>query len=725
MGLTFPCGTTGRRSAGSISLLLAVLLAAGTVVGVFGGSSGAAFVRLADGGAWLASSVRGFVSHVNGPSGRPDFTVRQNGWAGHRLSLSQDGVNVLVTDENTGQVTSIDPATMDTVASHFAGSLLVVSLGRTAYVIDTARGIVSRVDPRTLAVVRPQVQVGERIGGAGITADGTLWLALPGTGHLLPVRGTTSGRPVAVAPAGHALSLVIVDGAPVGVDSTAGMLIPVSGAGRPVPLHLPPPAGDGHRLVVTDRVDGHVVPIIVSGTATMLVVDVDARTVKVVYLAAQNPSANLGAPVINEGRIYLPDNGHGRLLVYSQNGAHGPTFDRAIAVSPSGDGVLTVFTRNNSVWVNDPDGSRAVNIDAGGTVHPVDKYTPDVRQATAHSRNVALPPPIVVPASTARTTVTGPSPHGGGTSVPPPHDVAKPPTGAQGNGGGKVVTPVIPVNPVNPVNPANPVNPVTPPVARLTLSQTAGPVPLTVNADGSGSTPGSAPITTYSFDFGGAAVGPQAGAAASFTLTTPGTTTVTLTVTDAAGNSATDTGTVVTTDVRGPTAALTLSAATGPAPLAVTADASASAPGSAPINQYTVNFGDGTVAGTPTATHTYETTGTFTVTATVTDANGRQQSATRQVTVTGTPGIALTAENLHVPAGDAVGWEVTITNTGSAPLHVTNITTNAETLTGCRGVTIAPAATCVFDASYAAPFNPPYSVTVFSDAPTSPTTIGI
>lgn len=86
-----------------------------------------------------------------------------------------------------------------------------------------------------------------------------------------------------------------------------------------------------------------------------------------------------------------------------------------------------------------------------------------------------------------------------------------------------------------------------------------------------------------------------------------------------------------------PTAALTVSPSTGTAPVTVTADASGTTQGSAPIASYAFDFGDGYTSGaitTASAGHSYTKAGTFTVTMTVTDASGLTAQATRQVTVT-------------------------------------------------------------------------------------------
>jgi parallel beta-helix repeat protein len=231
-----------------------------------------------------------------------------------------------------------------------------------------------------------------------------------------------------------------------------------------------------------------------------------------------------------------------------------------------------------------------------------------------------------------------------------------------------------------------------PPTASLTLSPVSGTAPLAVTADASASSDGDAtPIASYRFDFGdGTMVGPQTAASAAHTFQTAGTYTVTVTVTDTAGLSSTATGTVQVgsaTD-RPPTASLTLSPVSGTAPLAVTADASASSDGDAtPIASYRFDFGDGTMVGPQTAAsaaHTFQTAGTYTVTVTVTDTAGLSSTVTATATVqagssdlVGNPGfeadltgwsksgsdpnVALS----RVAGGHTGSWAAELSNTGS------------------------------------------------------------
>lgn len=93
----------------------------------------------------------------------------------------------------------------------------------------------------------------------------------------------------------------------------------------------------------------------------------------------------------------------------------------------------------------------------------------------------------------------------------------------------------------------------------------------------------------------------------------------------------------------------------------------------------------------------------------------------------GPPGIAV---SLVVTAGGgtaiggAVSLNVTITSTGTAPLHVGTVSgTNLDTLeSNCSNVTLNHGATCTFGIGYLLT-APTSTVTIPSDAPSSPTVL--
>jgi parallel beta-helix repeat protein len=152
-----------------------------------------------------------------------------------------------------------------------------------------------------------------------------------------------------------------------------------------------------------------------------------------------------------------------------------------------------------------------------------------------------------------------------------------------------------------------------------------------------------------------------------------------------------------------PVAALSLTPASGSAPLGVTADASASTDTDAtPIDSYTFDFGDATPVVGPqpgaTATHTYTATGSFVVKVTVTDTAGRSSQATASVSVSGGGGGGNLVANSGFETSTA-GWNGTpaidrvagghsgesaarLSNTGSSPASCTlNDSPNAVTTT--------------------------------------------
>jgi parallel beta-helix repeat protein len=222
------------------------------------------------------------------------------------------------------------------------------------------------------------------------------------------------------------------------------------------------------------------------------------------------------------------------------------------------------------------------------------------------------------------------------------------------------------------------------PVARLSVSPSAGTGPLAVTADASASTDTDAtPISTYAFDFGdgGGTVGPQPGATAAHTYSTAGTYTVTVTVTDTGGLASTATSTVQVAAAAdaAPAAVLAVAPASGPAPLAVTADASGSTDSdSTPIASYTFDFGDGSAPVGPqaaaTATHTYAAAGTYTVTVTVKDTAALASTATASVQVTAATTDAPPAAALSVtPSSGAINLAVTADGSASTDTDATPI----------------------------------------------------
>lgn len=117
-----------------------------------------------------------------------------------------------------------------------------------------------------------------------------------------------------------------------------------------------------------------------------------------------------------------------------------------------------------------------------------------------------------------------------------------------------------------------------------------------------------------------------------------------------------------------PVAVLSVTPTSGTVPVNVTASTSGSKDPDGTIAATKIDFGDGTVTSTASATHTYATAGTYTVIATVTDNSGATASATAIVTVKPkTPPVAVIAAS---PAS------------GMAPVAVTASTASSTSADG-------------------------------------------
>ncbi len=235
---------------------------------------------------------------------------------------------------------------------------------------------------------------------------------------------------------------------------------------------------------------------------------------------------------------------------------------------------------------------------------------------------------------------------------------------------------------------------VLPPSAALSVSPSSGTAPLPVSADASGSTGGSTPIASYKFVWGdGSTTGPQSAATANHTYSSAGNYTVTSTVTDTDGTTATTTQQVSVTNVTPPNAALLVSPVLGVAPLPVSVDASGSTAGSSPIASYSFDWGDGTSTGpqsAATANHTYASAGNYTVTVTVTDTDGGTATATQPVTVAAVPPVpALSVSPSSGQAGVPVSADASASTAGSAPIASYNFDWGDGTSTGSQSAASA------------------------------------
>lgn len=172
------------------------------------------------------------------------------------------------------------------------------------------------------------------------------------------------------------------------------------------------------------------------------------------------------------------------------------------------------------------------------------------------------------------------------------------------------------------------------PTAQIVMSPASPVVNQTVNFNGSGSTaaPGHT-IVDFAWTFGDGATG--SGPIVTHAYTQAGTYTVTLQTTDDAGRKSTLASQSVTVTNGNPVAQITVQPPSGSVTTTFSfiGSQSTAAPGRT-IVSYEWNFGDNTTGSGATTSHRYAAQGTYTVTLTVTDDQGKTGIATATVTVT-------------------------------------------------------------------------------------------
>ena len=169
------------------------------------------------------------------------------------------------------------------------------------------------------------------------------------------------------------------------------------------------------------------------------------------------------------------------------------------------------------------------------------------------------------------------------------------------------------------------------PHADIQVNANHGIAPFEVILDAGLSSDSDGNIVQYSWQFGEGST--ATGVTTSHIYDTPGTYTVTLTVTDNVGASDTETLQIEVVSNQPPEALMALSRVSGYAPLAIDFDASGSSDSDGNIVEYDWDFGDETTGSGSSVSHTYSTPGSYTVTLAVIDDKGAVDSATAVIEV--------------------------------------------------------------------------------------------
>jgi Fibronectin type III domain len=332
--------------------------------------------------AWLFSSEKGEVARANAETGRVDTRFKVTNAQGHQVVVSQTDQYLVLRDLTTGQISSLNLATLQIAATtpSTPGLGISVALGNNAaFIVDSVQGVVRQLNPLNLNPVGEPMRFPPGLVGGVFDDNGVLWLAVPSEGTLVEIKpgSTASSGPNAgasstpviastrpVADPGHDLALSTLTNGVAVLDQTGQKLTTVrSGKVSSLPLNLPGPG------TMPDHDSEPQVPVTVIDDRHVYVANGD----KVTDFVVPGDGPKLEPAVAFAGRLYVADAATGTIYVLDNEGKLVSTF-----TVPRSDSGIELTVRGGHLFVNSPGSSTARVVDSHNKVTVVDKYANDV-----------------------------------------------------------------------------------------------------------------------------------------------------------------------------------------------------------------------------------------------------------------------------------------------------------------------------------------------------------
>ncbi|CCH32635.1 PASTA domain-containing protein [Actinosynnema sp. NPDC047251] len=399
----------GPRSRAA-SLALVGCLLAGVLAVTLGAGYSVSRTVLSDGSAYLGKGHT--VAHVNGESNLTDAEVARSLATGtQRLeSVALPNGLVAVVNNDTGDVTFIDPATMAPAGTPVnrpdsAGLITALPAAEHSYLVDLQRGTVEVVDKQ--ANPGTPVQVPGRVLDAVPVGD-SVW-AVTGEGKVVQITGE---RLVRTTSLGSGLRITSADGHPV-VVTADGTAYAVDGDQPRSVGTTGLPAGDGAVLGSWQGAERHVIGV--DRTRNQVVV-LDPRTGTRVTIGLDVPSGSTpqwGAPVEFGNRVYVPDAAEPAL--WKVDPASGTAEKLTVPGKP---GKIELKVSGGKVWANSQYDQRVLVVDDHGASTLADKGTGEA-VTDSQQEPTTTPQPESPAQSTTQETPAAPPPPAPPTSRQP------------------------------------------------------------------------------------------------------------------------------------------------------------------------------------------------------------------------------------------------------------------------------------------------------------------
>ncbi|RSM81981.1 fibronectin type III domain-containing protein [Kibdelosporangium aridum] len=405
------------------------LVVAGAIVGVlFGDGVARTVLDTSDGSTWLADDRNGDVVQVNPTTGKPEGRIKA-GAPGSDLDVRQRDGRLVVINRATGEVTSIDLATLLASGRRqvTAGSAAEVLLDKNRmYILDREQGTITNVDRASTQTIGDQWRSPKPLTDGAVDGQSRVW-ALDAEGRLSELewsddvnRFVVKQEPQSVQGASGQSALVAHDRGVTVLGADQGVVVQVrTGNDRAIAVPgLKPP------LRAADESPADLVPAAVENNGTVILVRADqVLEVRVTDIGCHKPAK----PAVLKELVYVPCLDARKVIVLDRDGRRA----RADIVTPEG-GEPELVVDDGRLVVNVPGATSAIVVEHDGSTRAV-----DIRDPRAHGTDTpqaaASPPPLA----------------GGGPVAPPP-------PAHVGNGGVHVPKIVAPTSPAQPKQPQQP-----------------------------------------------------------------------------------------------------------------------------------------------------------------------------------------------------------------------------------------------------------------------------
>ncbi|MBP2326692.1 hypothetical protein JOF56_007077 [Kibdelosporangium banguiense] len=450
----------------------AVSLAAVTLLGIDDGTP-AHSVQMLTGAAWLPSTKVGQVTLLDGSSTEVMAQV-QVAAANNLLDVVQQGSNAYAIDRTAGTVRRVDGATFAMTATaapvpDARAGLAAFATSTDLYTMDTKRGVLAVVDPRTLALRGDLFSIGAEInaGAAAVDDSGRLWIVDRNTGDLTRIAGadrtthrgvTKPGQSVLSLAGGNPVIVNTDDRKAVTIDSDSGEVV------NTLDMELRP----GDPVQISGSPYSQRVYVVASrGVLTIC----DLKASKCDTSIPLTGGSTLGAAIEADNRLFVPDYTTGQVWIVDLTTK---AAQRTQVLTPSTR--FQLLTRDGKVFFNDPGSERAGVIQFDGSVLRAAKYDPaDPRKGLVQQPGDPAPvqpqpnpPTQPVPPSEPPPSQQPPSQQPPDQQQPPP--IQNPPP-QQGNPPPQQGNPPPQQGNPPPLDPPSDNPPPVKPVLRITLSK--------------------------------------------------------------------------------------------------------------------------------------------------------------------------------------------------------------------------------------------------------------